>query len=544
MIRAVIYARYSTDHQREESIDDQVEICRRAIEAQGWTLVRVYDDRAISGGSRFRPGYEALIRDADAKAFDVVVAESLDRLSRRLADIAALHDQLTYLGIRLFTPPTGEITPMHIGLIGTMSQMFVADLVQKIRRGQLGRIRAGKSPGGLPYGYDIADDGGERGGRRINPAEAAIVRRIFEEYVAGSSPRTIAKRLNEEGVPGPSGQGWRDTTIRGQVDRGTGFLNNEIYTGRLVWNRCKFVKNPKTGKRLPRVNPPETWEVTDVPEQRIIPDALWEAAKARQEAIRHVMTAKGGAALNEAHRPRFLLSGLLKCGACGGGYTITGKDRYGCATHRSKGTCANGLSIKRQPLEERVFAGLQNGLMAPEMVEEFTREFHAELNRQAREGQQQKAERQRELQAVTRKVSAMVDAIEAGAFNSSVKERLDQLERRKSELENALASASTASPVRIHPNVAKIYRKKAEQLEKLFEDETTKDEAFTIVRSLIDRVVLTPTDEGLIAELHGDLAGILTLCEPQKSQRPTADAVRRQLSVVAEEGLEPPTKGL
>ena len=82
------------------------------------------------------------------------------------------------------------------------------------------------------------------------------MRRIFEEFVAGSSPRAIAKRLNAEGVPGPGGRDWRDTTIRGQFDRGTGFLNNEIYTGRLVWNRCTYVKNPNTGKRLAWVNPP------------------------------------------------------------------------------------------------------------------------------------------------------------------------------------------------------------------------------------------------------------------------------------------------
>ena len=543
-MRAVIYARYSSDLQSEASIEDQVEVCRRLIAANGWELVKVYDDRALSGGSRFRPGYEALLQDADTKTFDVVVAESLDRLSRKLADIAALHDQLNYLGIRMFTPATGEISPMHIGLIGTMSQMFVADLANKVRRGQLGRTRAGKSSGGLPYGYEVANEGGERGGRKVKEAEARIVRRIFKEFVSGSSPRAIAKRLNDECVPGPAGHDWRDTTIRGQFDRGTGFLNNEIYAGRRVWNRCTYVKNPKTGKRIARVNPPEAWEVTQVPEQRIIPDALWEAAKVRQAAIRHKMTALGGQKLNDAHRPRFLLSGLLKCGACGGGYTINGKDRYGCATHRSKGTCNNGNSIKRQALEERVFAGLRERLMAPELVEAFSREFHAELKDQTRDLQKNQGEAQRELKATDRKIGAVVDAIEAGGYNASIKARLDRLEARKRELENDIASASSATIVRIHPDLATIYRRKVEQLETLFENETSKDEAFQIVRSLIDRVELSPTADGLEAELHGDLAGILTLCQDQKEKRPTAETVRRQLSVVARAGLEPATQGL
>jgi transposase len=102
------------------------------------------------------------------------------------------------------------------------------------------------------------------------------------------------------------------------------------------------VKNPKTGKRVARVNPKAQWETAGVPELRIIEDDLWERAKVRQQATGFEMRRDvHGDALNRAHRRRFLFSGLLKCGECGAGYTIIGKNRYGCAGRRSKGICSN-----------------------------------------------------------------------------------------------------------------------------------------------------------------------------------------------------------
>ena len=182
---------------------------------------------------------------------------------------------------------------------------------------------------------------------RMAPASAGSIlprprwsKRIFALFAAGTSPRAIAKQLNAEGVPGPDGRDWRDTTIRGQLDRGTGILNNALYAGRLEWNRCAYVKDPRTGKRVARPNPRAQWEVVPVPELRIVDDALWDAVKARQAEVRLVMSRDAdGNALNGAHRQKYLLSGLLACGVCGGGFTIVNAHDYGCATHRAKGTC-------------------------------------------------------------------------------------------------------------------------------------------------------------------------------------------------------------
>ncbi len=148
-MRAAIYARYSSDLQRDDSIDDQVRLCRRRIDREGWHAGEVYSDHAASGASHLRAGYQKLLADARKGRFDVVVAESLDRLSRDQEHIAALFKLLSFASIPLVTVAEGEISELHIGLKGTMSALFLKDLAQKTRRGLEGRVRQGRSAGGI-----------------------------------------------------------------------------------------------------------------------------------------------------------------------------------------------------------------------------------------------------------------------------------------------------------------------------------------------------------------------------------------------------------
>jgi site-specific DNA recombinase len=155
-----------------------------------------------------------------------------------------------------------------------------------------------------------------RGDRAINEAQAAIVRRIFEEYAFNNkSPKAIASQLNAERVRSPSGAGWSQSTINGNRRRGTGILNNELYIGRLVWNRQRFVKDPETGRRVTRLNDESEWVRQESPELRIVPQKLWDMAKARQKDLDARQPG-----MWQRNRPRYLLSGLIECGVCGGGY--------------------------------------------------------------------------------------------------------------------------------------------------------------------------------------------------------------------------------
>src|ERR1700677_1696881 len=243
-MRAVIYARYSSDLQRDASIEDQVRVCRKRIDSEGWTLPRVYSDHGASGASHLRAGYQAVLQDARKHQFDVVVAESLDRLSRDQEHIAALFKQLSFRGVVLITIGEGEISELHVGLKGAMSALYLKDLAQKTRRGLEGRVRQGRSAGGLSYGYRIVrsvgpDGAPTTGEREIDKNEAEVIRIIFAAFAGGRS--AIAKDLNDRGVRGPRGVPWAASTLYGNWRRGTGILNNELYVGRLVSDRQPFV---------------------------------------------------------------------------------------------------------------------------------------------------------------------------------------------------------------------------------------------------------------------------------------------------------------
>ena len=154
-MRVAIYARYSSDNQRDASITDQLRVCREYVRRQGWSVVQEFSDHAVSGATLLRAGFQALMRDALKRRFDVVLAESLDRFSRDQEDTAGLFKRLTFAGVNIVTVAEGDITFLHIGFKGTMNALFLKDLAEKTRRGLRGRVEDGKSAGGLCYGYRV-----------------------------------------------------------------------------------------------------------------------------------------------------------------------------------------------------------------------------------------------------------------------------------------------------------------------------------------------------------------------------------------------------
>jgi hypothetical protein len=258
--------------------------------------------------------------------------------------------------------------------------------------------------------------------------------------------------------------------------------------------------------------------------------------KSRQQQARiELGKDEAGNALNRLHRRKFLLSELLVCGSCGR-YTVVGRDRYGCATRRAKGTCSNDKTITRQRIEARVLGGLRDKLMAPELVAKFIRAYQEEVNAAAKMAASRGEELKREAEAVDRKIAGILAAIEDGMYTPALKERMKALEARKAEIEVEMARAEPPSVVRLHPNAAEVYRRKVAELELALNDDSIKAEAADVLRSLIDRVVLTPVAEapdGIDARLYGALAAVLALSNPDKQKLPAAGAAGIQLSVVA-----------
>jgi site-specific DNA recombinase len=543
-LRAVIYARYSSDLQREESIEDQLRLCRERAAAEGWIVVECYSDMAQSGSTSFRPRYQQMLSDARSGKFDIVLAESLDRLSRDQENVAGLYKALQFKRIQLVTVGEGLVSELHIGLKGTMNALFIKDLAAKTHRGMQGRIEAGRSAGSISFGYRVRrefDAQGEpiRGGREIVPQEATLVIKIFEMLAVGRSPRDIARALNRDHVAGPRGREWRDTTIRGHGGRGTGILRNELYIGRLVWNRQTFVRDPSTGKRLSRANPRDQWIEEEVPELRIVPQQLWDKVQARLLDLANSPTSKAIKAGQFwlKRRPRHILTGLVACGHCGDSMAVIGKDYLRCSrAHRSAG-CGHVKLVRRSILERIVFDALRTNLMAPDLVAEFIREVHAEVNRQRSQVHTEKAALESRLKKVEQQLEGLITAISEGLRGPGIQGRLDALEAEKATLRLELQNPQTAL-VLLHPNLAEMYQKKVQALEVALSQPDQRDEAFAILRSLIERVEVKQAADGLEVELIGDIASMVELAENKsKNAAPGGTAfptdLRRSVKVVA-----------
>lgn len=507
-MRAAIYARFSSDLQDLRSIADQVELARRYAEARNLNVVEVYDDAAISGASTLnRPGLLRLIAGAQARKFDAIITESLDRLSRSQADIAALYERLQFLGVRIETLADGAVSEIHVGLKGTMSALFLKDLAQKTRRGQIGRVKAGRIPGGKSYGYDVVKEGDDRGRRAINPDEADIVRRIFREYATGKGPLAIVRDLNGEGMPGPTGRHWNASALLGSPKRRNGILNNELYIGQIVYNRQRFLKDPTTGKRIARENPEREWHRQSAPQLRIIDDPTWEAVQRRRAE-------RGGPHLYQQRRPQRPLSGLIYCGVCGAKFIVATHDYLRCSARTNRGTCRTSRTLLMSEVEQRVLTALRNYLLSPDVVASAVTAYQAERQRIAEERRRSRHKLEAAAAEVERKIARLLSLVENGhADPVATGPRINELVGERKRLAEALKQQPDANVVEFFPKAVERYRQKVADIHAaLSRGEAGDREAVALVRSLIGRIVVhaSPVPEPLGLEVEGSLAALMT----------------------------------
>ena len=516
-MRVALYARYSSDQQRDASIEDQVRICRNRADHEGWTVTETFADHAISGATRERPGFQNLSEAIWASRLDVVMAESLDRFSRDLEHIAAFYKLCSFHRVRIYTLADGEVSELHIGLKGTMSALYLKDLGDKTRRGLEGRIRKGRSVGTPPYGYRVvrqlaATGELDRGLRKIEPTEAAIIGKIFTAYAGGASPRRIARDLNERGVPAPGGGVWYDATIRGRARRGDGILRNETYVGRLVWRRRFSVKDPITGRDVRRYAEESTHVVHEVPELRIIDADLWLRVRSRLTAeaapTRPAPIEAPIAGFEDRRRPRHLLTGKLICGVCGRTFASYGQDYLGCPANRHNG-CTNGARFRRPILEKRILTALGTQLMQPDLLNDFIAAFNADIPRLMAEVNAQATARHREATALDRKIANLVEAIADGRSSQAILAKLTELEAQRALLPALLPRVPFKSvPAQA---MAEIYRALVAELQTTPAGNSD-PEALEAARALIDKVIVTPpetNDDPPGIELIGELYDML-----------------------------------
>jgi site-specific DNA recombinase len=508
MKTAVIYARFSTDLQNDRSIADQVALCRSYAARHGYTVTATYEDRALSGTSlRNRPGMQRLLAAARDRSFDALISESTSRLGRDQEDRAGIRKRLRFASIEILTPADGVVTDLTDGIRAVIDAQYIEDLRHATRRGLRSRISEGLSAGGRAYGYAVVP--GAKGQRVIVLAEAEIVRRIFAEFLAGKTPRAIAHGLNADQVAPPrAGRGWNASTINGNAQRGCGILRNPLYAGRLVWNKIRMVKDPETSRRVSQPNPPAEWYSREVPDLAIVTPEIFEAAQLRKRERAHLAPA-------HQRRPKHILSGLLRCGACGSGMSVYGRDKAGrqrlrCSRAAESGSCPDPKTFYLDAVEDLALGTLRAELRAPDVIAEFVREYHAERRRLAAKGETDRTRMQRRLGELQREIDRLVDAVAKGLGDPAVfGPRSTALDSERRQLESALAAAPSRQVVALHPAALDRYERMVGRLHGALASPLRDDDATAALRDLVETVTVHRTPGGLQVEISGRLNALL-----------------------------------
>jgi site-specific DNA recombinase len=454
--------------------------------------------------------------------------------ARDQEDLAGIYKRLSFKQIEIHTIQDGTTGEIHVGIKGLLGALYLKDLTQKTKRGQAGVVRDGRHNGGHSYGYRPVS--GQPGVLEILDTEAAVVRRIFESYVAGKSPRDIAVALNREGVPGPRGGNWNASTIGGSRKRSNGVLQNELYKGRIVWNRQRFVKDPETGRRVSRPNPQSEWMIADAPKLRIVDNDVWTKVQQRRtdrSGERHYAT-----------RPRRLLSGLLKCGCCGSGYIVAGRDKRGtylrCSRMLETGLCDNRRTVGLNSIEYKVLQGIEEHLASPDLLAEYVREYHRAYTELRDSTARRRADLTKRLANLKPEIKRAVAAIMENPRSKAIQAELRELEDQRDELEANLGNIEPPPTIELHPNVGEIYRGKVRDLKAALDlaDDDNRAEAYRAIRELVEKVVIRPSGarQPVEIEIHGQLATLLRLSNGGTIGEPQSMGV-----LVAGVGFEPTT---
>jgi len=455
-MQAAIYARYSSENQRPESIDDQISSCRKLAKERQYDVeqAHIYTDKAASGAREDRPGLAALRAAAVAGEFRVLLIDDLSRLARNTLLLLSVLEELRFHGVRVVSVADGLDTDdqdatVGIQMRGVFNELQLLDLRKKTLRGQIGQKQRGFIVGEATYGYRSVAVGEVRMDKKgrprpegykmtIDPREAAVILRVFKEFADGSSESRVVRRLNAEGVPGrrTSKKGWSPATIHR-------LLRNEKYVGRWIWNRTETRRDPKTGRRRQFPKPESEWFISEDQSLRIVPQELWEQAQQRLAAVRKVWPGGQGKRGFEgqrggrvAHYPTDLLSGSMACACCGSTIAkVSGKSGgyYGCLGAK-KGACDNHLLVRRTLVERVVLAAVRDRLAHPENLDYVFQKLAEAVASASTATPETIRLKEAECDAEQRRVANFIEFVAVGRGSRALGEALTASETRLTDL--------------------------------------------------------------------------------------------------------------
>jgi len=504
-MRAAIYARYSTDRQSETSLADQVRRARDRAAALGLTVVATHGDDAISGsvpvGSR--PAGKALLADALAGRWQVLLLEGLDRLSREIGEQERIVKRLEHRGIRIIGTADGydsQASGRKVLRIarGMINELYLDDLRHKTHRGLEGAVLRGHHAGGLSYGYrSVAAEGGHQ--LEVVASEAEIVRRILAEYAEGASCQRIAHQLNRDGVPAPRGGTWAVSCIYGSPRKGSGILNNALYIGRYIWNRSQWLKDPDSGRRTRVDRPQAEWRIEARPELRIVDDALWHAVRARLAAPPAGSGPKRGAPA------KTLFGGLMACAHCGGAVVAVDSLSYGCAARKDRGTCS-GVRVPRKAADARLLAAVRDDLLGADALAHVRRQVRALISDAEAGAEKTARAAEQRRRALVGEIDKLVQAIATVGISAALAERLRGAEAELAALATPAVAGGAAVKVR-DGEIDAALRRLVMRLQELLQGDVTR--ARSLLAELLGRVTIERQGDEVWASAAIDTARLL-----------------------------------
>jgi DNA invertase Pin-like site-specific DNA recombinase len=527
---AAIYARKSTEQNgiadEARSVARQVEHARRYAARKGWAVAdeHVYIDDGISGAEfQRRPGFLRLMNTLKPRApFQVLVMSEESRLGREAIETAYALKQLVQADVQVwFYLDDRQRTldsPMEKAMLSlqTMADEMERDKArQRTYDAMQRKARAGQVTGGRLFGYrnvDVLTDRVDANGRalrshverQVDEREAAVVRRIFQLCADGYGMRTIAVTLNDDGAPSPRAQqgrpsGWAPSSVREVLYR-------DVYRGVIVWNKTQ--KRDRWGKVKQRPRPESEWLRLDAPQLRVVDDALWQATHARLSATRaaYVRSTAGqlwgkpptGAAA------KYLLTGLARCGACGGGILVRSRShgrkrpyRYACSCYHLKGTrvCRNHLEALMEAADQLVFDAITEDVLNPEVIEHAVSHAVARVLEETSGGHSRRDDIEAALRRVNEERDRLVGAIAAGGNLDALVGALQERERQRADLQRELTELTTLTRTNIdRRGVERAVRERLAEWQAVLGRQTV--QARQIVTKLLDgKVTLTPTTD-------------------------------------------------
>lgn len=385
---AAIYARKSTDQNvadDEKSVTRQIERATAYAQTKGWTVAagHVYADDGISGAEFVkRPGFLRLLNALEPRpAFQVLIMSEESRLGRESIETGWTLKKITDAGVRVFYYLEDRERTLGSSMDKVMMHLstFAAEMerekaVQRTRDAMRRKAERGHVAGGRVYGYDNQRVG-DHIERVVNQGQANVIRRIFREIAEGRGFTRVAKGFTAEGIPSPHpGRGWAATAVREMVFR-------DLYRGQQVYGKTRWERRHGTKQKIQV--PEAEWSIVETPALRIVDEPLWRSAHQRLDRTRGIYLRRTNGKLwgrpEAGLEAKYLLSGFVVCGMCGGAMHATKRTSqrggpqlyYVCRTQRVRGDllCANSMSAPMVSLDGDVLATFERDVLTADVID-------------------------------------------------------------------------------------------------------------------------------------------------------------------------------